>query len=968
MTSEAKSSPSRGRPTLLSPWLVVLGALALYGLTLNHWVTLRSLQTVSQITGWDWHPLPTLWRAEPINPLFLVLTSPVRLLPLAWQPVCLNAFAALCAALTLGLLAASVRLLPHDRTRDQRQREGGEFALLTIRTAFLPPLFAVLMLGLQLTFWQHAVSATGEMLDALVFAFLIYCVLRYRISQNDKWLLTLAFVYGLGVTSNWALIGFFPLFLFALIWIKGLSFFHIRFVALMSVCGVAGLSLYLLAPAIGSLGANHDDFWSLVRLEFGAQSYALRLIPRYIVLVAGLATILPLIFAGVRWPSFLGEVSAAGNILTQFMIQMLHVVFLILPLVTLCEFSFSPSARMREMPNSFLTFYYVAALCVGYFSGYLLLVFGRKAPHAWERPGPMMKFLNGVVVTLVWILAVAGPVGLAWENIPRLLAANSPALTQFADFVLDGLPAKNAIILSDDPARLDLLEAAYQRRHLVNQNYLIETGSLAHREYIGYLRSRYPEFQTEMSPPEQLPPVLVARALEKFMYQIGRAHQIYYLHTSFGYYFEEFYLKPHGVVYELKSYANKAIQPPLPTEAEIKVNENFWSELASGPLKPLPSLSKLDTDPELVGTDYSVALNYWGVELQKANRLKEAHTRFAESVRINPDNYIARINLRYNDALQKGDHQPIDSAELFDKAMMKYGGLVGVLKLFGPPDEPDADLHVGEIMAESGNLRQAAALFTRRLELLPNDPEADLAMAKTYADGGKIDQVTEMVDKLHSNPKIRPWDLIRVQAMGYLAVTNYKAAETILEKAIQEEPLDRIRVGTLGVLFRRIAYDSLRRKQPALAREYFNAALTNINREVNIISAAQHSGDEDASMAATLLKRAEVEVMLGSLSEGVSTLDKILQIQPDNATALLNRALAEVQLKRIEAAKDDYKLLRHLLPQQSYVIDYHMADIAALEKNVPEEIRCLKRYLSAAPVDTEEYDIVQKRLQTLESQ
>ena len=81
-------------------------------------------------------------------------------------------------------------------------------------------------------------------------------MLRFRISQNDKWLLALAFVYGLGVTSNWALIGFFPLFLFALIWIKGLSFFNFRFVALMSLCGVAGLSLYLLAPAMGSLGAT----------------------------------------------------------------------------------------------------------------------------------------------------------------------------------------------------------------------------------------------------------------------------------------------------------------------------------------------------------------------------------------------------------------------------------------------------------------------------------------------------------------------------------------------------------------------------------------------------------------------------------------------------------------------------------------------------------------------------------------
>ena len=81
----------------------------------------------------------------------------------------------------------------------------------------------------------------------------------------------------------------------------------------------------------------------------------------------------------------------------------------------------------------------------------------------------------------------------------------------------------------------------------------------------------------------------------------------------------------------------------------------------------------------------------------------------------------------------------------------------------------------------------------------------------------------------------------------------------------------------------------------------------------------------------------------------------------------MNRALAEVQLKRIQAAKDDYKALRQLMPQQRYVIDYHMADIASLEKNIPEEIRCLKRYLRDAPVDTTEYDIVQKRLQTLES-
>ena len=55
-----------------------------------------------------------------------------------------------------------------------------------------------------------------------------------------------------------------------------------------------------------------------------------------------------------------------------------------------------------------------------------------------------------------------------------------------------------------------------------------------------------------------------------------------------------------------------------------------------------------------------------------------------------------------------------------------------------------------------------------------------------------------LVDKLRSSPKIRPWELIRVQAMAYLAVGSNSAAETLLQNAIKEDPTDEIRVGTLG--------------------------------------------------------------------------------------------------------------------------------------------------------------------------
>src|SRR5206468_10690765 len=140
------------------------------------------------VAGWDW-VLPHQ------APLFFVLTFPFRWLPAGWQAIALNAFSAVCAALTLALLARSVMLLPHDRTHEQRQRERSEFSLLSIPAAWLPPLFAALVCGLQSTFWEHATAATGEMLDLLLFAYVIRCLLAYRSDTRESWLTRSALVY-----------------------------------------------------------------------------------------------------------------------------------------------------------------------------------------------------------------------------------------------------------------------------------------------------------------------------------------------------------------------------------------------------------------------------------------------------------------------------------------------------------------------------------------------------------------------------------------------------------------------------------------------------------------------------------------------------------------------------------------------------------------------------------------------------
>lgn len=983
MTAEDKSNVSQKRPIRLCPWLVVLGALLLYGITLDHWVTLTSLPVISGITGWDWHPFPLAWRPTQVAPLFFVLTLPVRLLPVAWEPIALNILAAVWAALTLGLLAASVRLLPHDRTREQRQREGGEYALLSVQTAFLPALFAVLMMGLQLTFWRNAIGSHGEMLDLLVFAFLIFCLLKFRVSQNDSWLYVLAFVYGLGVTNNWALIGFFPFCLIAVVWIKGVNFFSWRFLSGAAGYGILGLSLYLLVPAIASLGPEHAKFWTMLHMELGAQSFGLRQVPRWVALVGALPTLLPLIFSGIRWPSFEGELSAAGNALTRFMFRLLHVVFLVLALVLFFDVKYSPSQRLQEVPVvGFLTFYYMGALCIGYFSGYMLLVFGKAPPQSWDRRNPATKAFNGAVVGAVWILAFGAPCALLWQNLPHITAGRNNALADYAHETIRDLPAKPAIILADDPTRLYLLEAAYQKEGKANNNILIDTGCLPHADYIAYLYSHYPALQKYTTNPTNLPNILPPDKLISYFLVLSQSFPIYYLQPSFGYYFEAFYLKPHGLVYELQPYPNprESVEPPPLTAQEIKENQGIWAGLEKKSLATLPAEIKLDQATAMVGINFSIALDYWGVSLQKAGLLPEANALLGEAVKVNPQNFIAEINWKFNAHLQKGDRSPIDTGDLLFKAVTIYRGLVPILRYNGPVDESGLDLSVGEFMAEGKDLRQAAIMFDRRLQLLPGDPRAELDLAKTYVDWHRPDQALALVSKLRANPTINKWEVSRVEALAYYDRQDFATTETLLTRAVKEDPRDENRLAILAEFYRATAYGAMRKANEALSRtnkvayknysdeatRRFNDSLIYINQELQVLAQDSQTSPDKYSIPDTLVKKAELEMMLKSFQAGVDTLNKVIGLEPTNATAVLNRAIAEVQINQFAAAKSDYKTLRDLMPRQDYVVDFGLADIAAREKDRPEEIRCLKRYLSSAPENTFEYKQVQQRLKKLE--
>ncbi|MGA2853778.1 MAG: DUF2723 domain-containing protein, partial [Verrucomicrobiota bacterium] len=373
MAIETQTDPRRNFVPRWLPWLLAAGMLLVFWLTLNRGVSLFNLAAVAKTSGWTWQP-------EVFNPLAFLVTCPLRWLPAPVVPFALNLFSAVCAALVLGLLARSVALLPQDRTDAQRERETSDFSFLTTGSAWLPPLLAVLICGLQLTFWESATNWTGEMLDLLLFAAVIWLLLEYRLDECEWRLYAAAFVFGAGMADDWGMVGFFPLFLAVIVALRGLSFFKLRFLGRMLLCGLAGLSFFLLLPLLAV--ASHKmpvTFWQLLKFN---------LVPAYGVLHAYLtygfhpqlyleqlslllAYLMPLFVLSIRWKSSFGDDSRIGMALTGFIFHLIHAVFLAVCVWLLFDPPFSPRHKGFGM-----LFYYLIALSGGYYSGYFLLVFG----------------------------------------------------------------------------------------------------------------------------------------------------------------------------------------------------------------------------------------------------------------------------------------------------------------------------------------------------------------------------------------------------------------------------------------------------------------------------------------------------------------------------------------------------------------------------------------------------------------
>lgn len=914
----------------------------IYLLTLCHWISLNSLGTVARISGWHWQP-------EIGHPLVLAVFAPFKLLPAAWLPLALNLVTAAGAALVLVQLARSVAILRHDVVSpDPMRQRAAATPLLAGLNAWLPPVLAVLTCGLQIRFWEHATSASGEMLSVLCFATAWRCVLEYRLDAQPQWLYRATLVYALGATDNWLLLGYLPVFVGGIIWARGYGMcLAPRFLFRLALAALLGLSVYLLLPAV--LAATAPDqyaFWPVLKAQWSGQKQALLVFRTQAARLLALSAVLPFLLLAVRWRSHtvqLANDTRFGVLLTRASGHFIHALFFLVSLWMAFDPALAPRALALHTP--LLPYHYTWALVVGYGAGYLL-IFAMPAPDRSPTRWPVWG-LRALVVLLPGLLL--------WKNLGDVRLTNGPALREFARQLYEDLPAGPVTVLSDDLTSLFLLKGECAARDAAKKPLLVETRSLPWPEYQRRLTRdfgpRWPELTATnrgalLGPAELRAGIRRCAALEP----------VVYLHPSSGLFLEDFTTTPHGWTHRLSERSEErtaqsasATDPwssrwTAPLASRAKQFENQRTHAAMWTASTLKLSARANETVHFLGGAYAKALNHWGVQLRHTQREAEAVEWFRRAIAFDPYNLSARINLEFATRQQAGDTNRLTLTwvrDTFPALLARFESWADVIGRNGPVDEPTFLLHTGRMYLGSQNPRQALAAFERSSTLAPDWPAPRLWQAQTRnllgQPAGAL-ALTEDWPTLESRLKGSGLgQLLRIRGTALWSSGQTNAAAEFVA-AFTARHLNATPVVAA-------AADLCARTGPLAAELHWRELLQ--QREPN--------------RPDWLVKLGNAELRAEKFEAAITTLTRALTLSSANDAARLFRAVAALRAGRLDEARQDYETLLRT-PGFAQSARFGLGNIAWQTHDTNALIQFYQSFLSNSAAIGPEMEIATQRL------
>jgi tetratricopeptide (TPR) repeat protein len=921
-----------------------------YVLTLAHGMTLTGVSLTAKLAGWEPPPLD--------RPVTWLLTLPLTLLPAGWIPCALNLISAALAAMTLGLIAGCVELLPWDCVPDEKRFWQKKF----------PAMLAVAVCGLELNFWSEATATIGEMAGLFLLAVALWSLLKFRVKQKMGWLETSIILWGAGCAENWFMVITTPFFVAGIIWLLGWHFFEKKFLTRAALLGLAGWSIIFLPPFIeqfnphtslsltatwlfpfqslkNTLGQLHHYFWSWHRM-----------IGLVVVLFFGL----PVFACLARMKN-----EAAPNLpeLQRYQIWFFRALRAVLLLLCLW-LAFDPIAGPREIIRqqtglnfTLVSLDFLNALGIAYLTGSLLFAAHQPALADGRRSAKKISIrLRALIFPLMAVLSLGIVVGLFVRNAGTIWSENHHPAQNFGETVSRALPVGGGILLGENPVKLYAIKAAMSTRPDAKKWRVAVPESLTDAKYRATLGE---DFAPKAG-------ALNAAGLSKLFQTLSPANRIFFLDPHAGnFLFESMEPRPGTLVSELKWYAeSKFIQTPI-AAAEIGRGEKFWDDnwreslaklAADNTPKTFPNSlrrrlalepARRDQTAELARW-YSTALNNWGVILQTAGNLRAARNRFTQALALNTNNFAAQLNLNCNSNLLAGAPMALTDPRLFAQKFPTAHQTAAAVAAWGEMDEPTMRCAVGAACLATGWPRQAWAEFERARTLAPNDPTPSLALAQLYSQMRMDYETLKITSALRekfsaTSPNISlDTELTLLEAKSWASRTNFVQAEKILTDLQARYP-----------------------ENLAVAEKIFRAylALDDTTNAFRLVDARLKKNPDDV---AALNNRAALLVETHRAAEALPVLEHALALT--NAPAIfLNRAIAETQTGNLTAAENDYAELKNAAVDQ-FSVHFGLAEIAGRRQETNTSIRELECCLTNTPAGSLKWQQASARLETLKNQ
>jgi len=776
-------------------------------------------------------------------------------------------------------------------------------------------------------------------------------------------------VWGIGMAQNWVMLLALPLFVGAVLWLQKLRFFEVKFLVRLTLLGLAGFSIYLLLPIVNGLAPHSPwhlgqalhaslhqtkNVFTLIYYGFWRGHRVLM----FAVLIYFLVPTLPLL---VRMRDE-GTADKLGADRFQFWLYRALRIGLLLACIWL---AFDPVVGPQELVQQqfngrlpMLTLDYLNALGVAFLLGNLLLA--SQLTSEWRRDRGAVG-LRQLATPIASAVVVMVGFGLLARNAPAIVRLNFHPLEQYGDSALKCLPADGGIVLSDFPERLIAFQAALSHQRHADKWLAVDSRELSRVDYREKLERQWPAGWIS----DQSRHTLTSLETVLLLRQVARSNHLFYLHPSYGIFFEGFYSSPTGMVYEMKLRGKDPLNVPALSDSVVESQEKYWSNLWSSQLArlvppPAHRLSGMEkqirklgiavpssSQDQLLGQWYSISLEGWAVTLQQQGRLTEARTRLEQAAALATNNLSARISLSCNTNLQNGIVMGLADVSRIAEQLGRPDRISLLLSSGGPVDEPAVDYLLGSVFQTSGYLVQAAEQFERTRKLAPGSLAPELALAEIYNRLQMPDRSRPLVAHLHEAVKKLPnnssldLNVALLESYSLLLQTNASGAINVLESLSEQHPSDpQVQNRVLA------AY---------LAMHDFTNALELVDTQLV-------RNPDDASV---LNSKAVILMQAGRAGEAVPILNRVLMLT-NSPSARMNRAFAFLAKKNPDAAESDFRALEKTTNNIS-MVDFGFAVIAEQRHDTNQAIQYLRECVTNTAAGSQLWRQANAKLQAFES-